>query len=174
MESSLHSGLKMIHIGPSPYSILKLTISMSELGKFSPQHRGGLDAGDTDSVDLTPNNHGPHRMIVNKRETSAKMHTKYLNYYFWVLTRHNHPNSHPNLQQHLPNISWALCTSSSRSWCHLPILERILIGKLSKTQKLSIRTNGEFAQNTLPEVFWVLWNIFKKNYSVECASVPMF
>ena len=35
---------------------------MSELGKFSPQHRSGLDAGDTDSVDLTPENHGPHRM----------------------------------------------------------------------------------------------------------------
>ena len=29
---------------------------MSELGKYSPQHRGGLDAGDTDSVDITPEN----------------------------------------------------------------------------------------------------------------------
>ena len=33
---------------------------MSELGKYSPQHRGGRDAGDTDSVDLTPENHCPH------------------------------------------------------------------------------------------------------------------
>ena len=32
------------------------TIFVSELGKYSPQHRGGLDAGDTDSVDLTPGN----------------------------------------------------------------------------------------------------------------------
>ena len=51
------------------------------LGKFSPQHRGGLDAGDTDSVDLTPDNHGPHRMIVKKRQTSANIVTKYLNYH---------------------------------------------------------------------------------------------
>ena len=35
---------------------------MSELGKYSPQHRGGRDAGDTDSVDLTPENHCPHGM----------------------------------------------------------------------------------------------------------------
>ena len=41
---------------------------MSELGKFSPQHRGGLDAGDTDSVELTPDNHGPHR---NDRKQTA-------------------------------------------------------------------------------------------------------
>ena len=33
---------------------------MSEIGKFSPQHRGGVDTGDTDSVDLTLENHGPH------------------------------------------------------------------------------------------------------------------
>ena len=61
--------------------------------KFSPQHRDGLDAGDTDSVDLTPDNHGPHRMIVNKRQTSAKMVTKYLNYY---LMRQNRSQSYPN------------------------------------------------------------------------------
>ena len=40
----------------------------SELGKLSPQHRGGLDAGDTDSVDLTPDNHDPHRM--NRKQTA--------------------------------------------------------------------------------------------------------
>ena len=32
--------------------LCKLTIFVLELEKFSPQHRGGLDAGDTDSVDL--------------------------------------------------------------------------------------------------------------------------
>ena len=41
---------------------MKVDHIVSELGKYSPQHRGGLDAGDTDSVDLTPENHGPHRM----------------------------------------------------------------------------------------------------------------
>ena len=41
-----------------------MAIFVSELGKYSPQHRGGLDAGDTDSVDL---NHGPHRM--NRKQT---------------------------------------------------------------------------------------------------------
>ena len=41
---------------------------MSELWKSSLQHRGGLDAGDTDSVDPTPENHGPHRM--NRKQTA--------------------------------------------------------------------------------------------------------
>ena len=58
------------------------------------------------------------------------------------------------IQQHLPNIS--CCVSCSRSWRHLSILERIPIGKVSKTRKLSIRTNGEFAHNTLPEAFRVI------------------
>ena len=35
---------------------------MTCLKQISPQHRGGLDAGDTDSVDLTPESHGPHRL----------------------------------------------------------------------------------------------------------------
>ncbi len=48
--NSLHRGFKII-----TYSISKLTIFVSELGKFSPQHRDGLDAGD--SVDLTSTVH---------------------------------------------------------------------------------------------------------------------
>ena len=151
------------------YAIWKFTIFVSELGQFSPQHRCGLDAGDTDSVDLTPDNHGPHRMIVNKQQTSAKMVTKYLNYYIWCVRI---VRKVILIQQHLPNIN--CCVSCSRRWRHLPILERIPIGKLSKTRKLSIRTNGEFAQNTLPEVFWlwVIWNVFR-SYSVECATVSV-
>ena len=46
---------------------------MSELGKYRPQHRGGIDAGDTDSVDLTPENHGPHRM--NRKQTAKMIST---------------------------------------------------------------------------------------------------
>ena len=48
---------------------------MSELGKSSPHHRGGLDAGDTDSVDLTPENHGPHRM--NRKQTANVYNNAY-------------------------------------------------------------------------------------------------
>ena len=112
-----------------------------------------------------PDNHGPHRMTVNKRQTSAKMVTKYLIHYIWGV-RIVHKVI--LIQQRLPNIS--CCISCSRSWRHLPILERIPIGKLSKTRQVSIRTNGEFVHNTLPEVFWILWNVFQ-NYSVECATV---
>ena len=112
-----------------------------------------------------PDNHGPHHMIVNKRQTAVNMVTKYLNYHIWPV-RIVHKGI--LIQQHLPNIS--CCVSCSRSWRHLSILERIPIGKLSKTRKLSIRTSGEFAQNTLPEVCWVLRNVFW-NYSVECATV---
>ncbi len=82
------------------------------------------------------------------------------------LTRQNRPQRYPN-RQHLPNIS--CCVSWYRSWRPPPILEGIPIGKLSKTRKLSIRTNGKFTQNTLPEVCWVLRNVFR-NYLVECAT----
>ena len=99
---------------------------MSELRKFSPQHRGGLDAGDTDSLDLTPDNHGPHRMIVNKRQTSAKMVTKYLELIY--LMHQNGPQSYPNTATFAEH---QLLCIVFRSWRHLPMLERILIGKLS-------------------------------------------
>ena len=47
--NSVHRGLKIIDIFN-----MKVDIFVSELGKFSSQHRGSLDAGDTDSdcVDL--------------------------------------------------------------------------------------------------------------------------
>ena len=111
-----------------------------------------------------PDNHGPHCMIVNKRQTSANMVTEYLNYHIWPV-RIVHKGI--LIRQHLLNIS--CCVSWYRSWCQPPVLEGIRIGKLSKTRKLSIRTNGEFTQNTLPEVCWVLRNVFR-NYSVECAT----
>ena len=60
--NSLHRGLEMIN-----KFNMNVDHIVSELGKFSPQHRGGLDAGDTDSVDQTPDNYGPHCMIVNNR-----------------------------------------------------------------------------------------------------------
>ena len=110
-----------------------------------------------------PDNHSPHRMIVNKRQKSAKIVTKYPIYRIW---RVRIVHKVILIRQHLPNIS--CCVSCYRSWRHLPI--PIPIGKLSKTRKLSIGSNGEFAQNTLPEVFWLLYNVFR-NYSVECATV---
>ena len=67
---------------------------MSELGKFSPQHRGGLDAGDTDGVDLTPENHGPHRM--NRKQTANVGKNAYKVPQLLFLTRQNLSNSYPN------------------------------------------------------------------------------
>ena len=61
---------------------------MSELGKYSPQHRGGRDAGDTDSVDLTPENHCPHGM---NRKQNGKNAFKVPQLLF--LTRQNLSNS---------------------------------------------------------------------------------
>ena len=72
---------------------------MSELGgntlggKYSPEHRGGLDAGDTDSVDLTPENHGPHRM---NRKRTANDYNAYKVPQLLFLTRQNLSNSYPN------------------------------------------------------------------------------
>ena len=67
---------------------------MSELGKFSPQYRGGLDAGDTDSVDLTPENHGTHRM--NRKQTANDGKNTYKVPQLLFLTRQNLSNSYPN------------------------------------------------------------------------------
>ena len=73
-----------------------------------------------------PDNHGPHRMIVNKRQTSANMVTKYLNYHICPV-RIVHKCI--LIRQHLLNIS--CCVSWYRSWRQPPILEGIPIGKLS-------------------------------------------
>ena len=51
--NSQYRGLKIIHI----FNMKVDHICVLERGKFSPQHRGGLDASDTDSVDLTPTVH---------------------------------------------------------------------------------------------------------------------
>ena len=59
--------------------------------KYSPQHRGGRDAGDTDSVDLTPENHYPHGM---NRKQNGKNAFKVPQLLF--LTRQNLSNSYPN------------------------------------------------------------------------------
>ena len=67
---------------------------MSELGKFSPQHCGGLDAGDTDSVVLTPENHGPHRM--NRKQTANVSKNAYKVPQLLFLTRQSRSNSYLN------------------------------------------------------------------------------
>ena len=64
---------------------------MLELGKYSPQHRGGLDAGDTDSVDL---NHGSHRM--NRKQTANYYKNAFNVPQLLFLTRQNLSNSCPN------------------------------------------------------------------------------
>ena len=66
---------------------------MSELGKYSPQHRGGLAAGDTASVDLTPENHGPHRM--NRKQTANDYKNAFKVPQLLFLTRQNLSNSYP-------------------------------------------------------------------------------
>ena len=69
---------------------------MSELGKFSPQRRGGLDAGDTDSVDLTLENHGPHRMTRNQTANVGKNAYEVGLPQFLFMTRQNLSNIYPN------------------------------------------------------------------------------
>ena len=98
---------------------------MSELGKFSPQHRGGLDAGDTDSVDLTSDNHGPHRMmimIVNKRQTSVNMVAKYFH-----LTRQTRPQRYPKAV--FTRATFGLFVARHRDWrrrpTHKPLSRRL-------------------------------------------------
>ncbi len=153
--NSLHRGLKIIHI-------FNIKVDHICVGTREIQSTTSRRSWRRWHWQCRPDIHGPHRMIVNKRQMSAKMVTKYLNYYNW---RVRIVHKVILIQQHLPNTS--CCVSCSRSWRHLPILEGIPIGILSKIRKLSIRTNGEFAQNTLPEV---LWNVFR-NYSVECITV---
>ena len=65
---------------------------MSELGKYSPQHRGGLDAGDTDSVDL---NHGSHDRM-NRKQTTNYYKNAFNVPQLLFLTRQNLSNSCPN------------------------------------------------------------------------------
>ena len=67
---------------------------MSELGKYSPQHRGGLDASDTDSVDLAPENHGPHR--TNRKQTANVGKNAYKVPQLLFLMRQNLSSSYPN------------------------------------------------------------------------------
>ena len=54
----------------------------------------GLDAGDTDSVDLTPENHGPHRM--NRKQTANDYQNAFKVPQLLFLTRQNLSNSYPN------------------------------------------------------------------------------
>ena len=61
---------------------------------LSPQHRGGLDAGDTDSADLTPGNHGPHRM--NRKQMANDYKNAYKVPQLLFLTHQTISNSYPN------------------------------------------------------------------------------
>ena len=72
-----------------------ISFVVSELLKSSPQHRGGLDAGDTDSVDLTPENHGPYR--TNRKQTANVYKNAYKVPQLLFLTCQNLSNSYPNI-----------------------------------------------------------------------------
>ena len=62
---------------------------MSELGKCSPQHRGGLEAGDTDSVDLTP-------ALYDRKQMANVGKHGYKVPQLPYLTRQNRPQRYPN------------------------------------------------------------------------------
>ena len=143
---------------------------MSELGKYSPQHRGGLDAGDTDSVDL---NHGPHRM--NRKQTA--------NYYknafnvprvpqLLFLTRQNLSNSYPNKSCNMCLTSDAVCRI--RDADAIFRIERKDDQKIAQNTKLFYRNYFEFTTNTSGRVCGTLWRIVSKYILFFCAWFSRF
>ena len=130
---------------------------MSELGKFSPQHRGGLDAGDTDSVDLTPENHGPHRM--NHKQTANIGKNAYKVPQLLFLTHHNLSNSYPNTaifaRLRMSYTAYGMLTPFSE-------YNENTIRKLPKAQNSFIQCNGEFPRKHCLKCQWrTLANRFK-------------
>ena len=136
---------------------------MSELGKYSPQHRGGLHAGDTDSVDLTPENHGPHRM--NRKQT-AKMLSKYLNYYFWRV----------RIFQTVILILQDVLDFGCRIRDADAIfrIERKDDQKIAQKSKLFYRKYFEFTSNHSGSVCGTLWRIVSKYILFFCAWFSRF
>ena len=127
---------------------------MSELGKYSPQHRGGLDAGDTDSVDL---NHGSHRM--NRKQTTNYYKNAFNVPQLLFLTRQNLSNSCPNT---------ATCDLTSdaayriRDADAIFRIERKDDQKIAQNSKLFYRNYFEFATNHYGSIRGTLWRIVSK------------
>ena len=144
--NSPHIGLKIKHIFNS---IWKLTIFVSELGKSSPQHRGGIDAGDTDSVDLTPENHGPHDM--NRKQMANVGKNAYKVPQLLFLTRQNLSNSYPNTA----TFAWLRMPYTAYGML-MPFSEynENTIRKLLKAQNSSIQSNGEFPRKHCRKCQW--------------------
>ena len=71
-----------------------ICVGTREIQSTTSRTRGGLDAGDTDSVDLTPENHGTHRM--NRKQTANDYKHAFKVPQLLFLTRQNLSNSYPN------------------------------------------------------------------------------
>ena len=95
---------------------------------------------------------GPHPTIVNKRQPSAKILTKYLNYYFG---RVRIVQTVILIQRHLPNIS--CCVLSSRSWHQLPI------GAYSK----------EYRSENYPKLENFQYELMANLPRIHCPSAPL-
>ena len=133
---------------------------MSELGKSSPQHRGGLDAGDTDSVDLTPENHGPHRM--NRKQMANVYKNAYKVPQLLFLTHQNLSNSYPN-----SNTATFCLTSDAlyriRDADAIFRLQRKHDQKIAKKLKILLyRVMANFPENIAGSVSGALWRIVSK------------
>ena len=131
---------------------------MSELGKSSPQHRGGLDAGDTDSVDLTPENHGPHCM--NRKQMANVYKNAYKVPQLLFLTRQNLSNSYPNTA--------TFCLTSDALY-HIRDADAIFRIQRKHDQKIAkklkillYRVMANFPENIARSVSGALWRIVSK------------
>ena len=139
---------------------------MSELGKSSPQHRSGLDAGGTDSVDLTPENHGPHRM--NGKQTANVDKTAYKVPQLLFLTHQNLSNSYPNTATvawlRMPYTAYGMLTPFSE-------YNENTIRKLPNAQNSSIQSNAEFPRKHCRKCQWcTLANRFEIHSFYACFS----
>ena len=128
---------------------------MSELGKYSPQHRGGIDAGDTDSVDLTPENHGPHRM--NRKQTANDYKNALKVPQLLFLTRQNLSNSYPNTATWTSDAVYRIRDADA-----IFRIERKDGQKIAKNSKLFYTKYGQFTSNHCGSVCSTLWRIVSK------------
>ena len=139
---------------------------MSELGKYSPQHRGGLDAGDTDSVDL---NHGPHRM--NRKQTGKLLQKCFQR---TSITISDASESFKQLSLYCNMCLTSDAVYRIRDADAIFRIERKDDQKIAQNTKLFYRNYFEFTTNTSGRVCGTLWRIVSKYILFFCAWFSRF
>ena len=139
---------------------------MSELGKYSPQHRGGLDAGDTDSVDL---NHGPHRM--NRKQTGKLLQKCFQR---TSITISDASESFKQLSLYCNMCLTSDAVYRIRDADAIFRIERKDDQKIAQNTKLFYRNYFEFTTNTSGRVCGTLWRIVSKYILFFCVWFSRF